>query len=148
MPTLDHDNAVRLPAMPTSAVSLACCVGLALIGGMLGVNRGGTMNDGLLTLWATVPGVLIPAAILRAMPAQAPGAWSVPVLGGTMLRALIVLMVGLGLYALAGPSKVVYFLTLLAGLMITLVIDVTSLLMLVSKHAPTMVVAGESKGIC
>ncbi len=144
MITHHTENELRLPTMRIALISLAACAAVAVIGGLLG----GSMNDGLLTLMATVPGVLIPIAMLSLMPARAAGAWGVPVLGGTVIRALVVLTIGLAVFVLLGPARYAFFLTLLAALMIALIVDVASLLMLISKHPRAMIVAGESEGLC
>lgn len=144
----DHNDAVRLPAMPIGAISLVACALIALGGGYLSMQRGGAMSDGINTLFASVPGVLIGAGVLAIMPARAAGLWAVPVLGMGVVRAFVSLALGMGVYALIGPDKAVFFLTLLVSLLAALGIDVASVISLISKHAPAMTAAGESEGVC
>lgn len=144
----DHNDAVRLPAMPIGAISLVACVLIAMGGGYLSTQRGGAMSDGINTLIASVPGVVIASAVLALLPARAAGLWAVPVLGMGVVRAFVSLAVGMAVYALIGPDKAVFFLTLLVSLLAALSIDVASVLSLISKHAPAMSAAGESEGVC
>lgn len=134
--------------MLIGAISLAACLLIALTGGYLSTQRGGAMSDGLNTLIASVPGVLIPVGLLIMLPARPAPMWSVPVLGMTMLRAFVVLGIGMGINALIGPDKTVFFLTLLASLLVTLGIDVVSVLSLIQKHPVAMHAMGESEGVC
>lgn len=138
---------VRLPLIQTGLIALVVCVVCAIVGGLISQSRGGAMSDGVWTLIATIPGVLIPMGILMMMPPKEPGAWSVPVLGGTMVRALTVLTIGMAVYMLIGPAKVVFFLTLLVALMITLVIDVTSVLSLIQRHPSESMSMGDAEGV-
>lgn len=133
--------------MQTGSISLVVCVLSALVGGYLSQGNGGSMADGVWTLLATVPGVLIPTMILAMMPPKPAPMWSVPMLGGTMIRALIVLTIGLAVYMLAGPSKVIFFMTMLVALMITLILDVASVLSLIQKHTPSVSPAADAEGI-
>ncbi len=145
---IEHNELVRLPAMLIGAISLVCCALIAVAGGYLSTQRGGVMSDGLNTLIAVVPGVLIPAAILMFMPPKPAGFWAVPVLALTVLRALIAMGIGLAIFMLIEPNKTVFFMTLLASLLVTLSIDVASVLFLIQKHAPAMDAARESEGVC
>jgi len=81
------------------------------------------------------------------MPPKLAGAWSVPVLMGTALRALIVLGVGITIYLLITPDRIVFFLTLISSLLITLIIDVVAVLSFIQKHTPAIAVAGDPEGI-
>lgn len=149
MPTeQDHNDAVRLPAMLIGAISAGVCVLIALGGGYLSSQRGGAMSDGINTLIASIPGVIIASAVLGLMPARAAGLWAIPVLGMGVVRAFVSLALGMGIYALIGPDKAVFFLTLLVSLLAVLGIDVASVLSLISKHAPAEHAAGESEGVC
>lgn len=123
------------------------CVLAALVGGYLSLGRGGSMSDGYWTLLATVPGVLIPTMIIAMMPPKPAPMWSVPMLAGTLIRALIVFTIGLAIYVLAGPSKVIFFLTMLSALMITLILDVASVLSLIQKHMPGNMPTVDAEGI-
>ncbi len=140
-------NEVKLPLVRTGSIALVICVIIAILGGLIAQQRGGEMNDGLWSLAATIPGVLIPMGILLAMPAKNAPEWSVPVLAGTMIRALTVLTIGMAIYMIASPDRVVFFLTMLSALMITLIIDVASVLSLIQKHTPGMTPAVDAEGI-
>jgi len=111
------------------------------------MQRGNQLSDGLWTLLATIPGVLIPMGILSRMPAKHAGEWGVPVLMGTMIRAMVVLTIGIALYMMIDPARVVFFLTLLSALMVVLLIDVVSVLSLIQKHAIGMTPMGDAEGI-
>lgn len=145
---IEHNELVRLPAMLIGAISLVCCALIAVAGGYLSTQRGGVMSDGLNTLIAMVPGVLIPTALLMIMPPKPAGVWAVPVLALTVLRAMIAMGIGFAIFMLIEPSKTVFFMTLLASLLVTLSIDVASVLFLIQKHAPAMDAARESEGVC
>lgn len=144
----DHNEGVRLPAMLIGAISLVSCVLIALVGGYLSTQRGGQVSDGLNALIATVPGVLIPTAALMLLSTRPAPMWAVPVLGMTVLRALVVLSIGFGVFTMIGSDKTVFFMTLLASLLVTLGIDVMSVLSLIQKHPMAMQAAGESEGVC
>ncbi len=141
------DHAVALPLIPTGSIALGACVVIAFVGGFISQQRGGLWSDGLWTLAATIPGVLIPMGILLMMPPKEAHAWSVPVLAGTMIRALTVLTIGIAFYVLVGPDRVVFFLTMLAALMVTLIIDVAAVLSLIQKHTPAMMPSVDAEGI-
>jgi hypothetical protein len=139
---------VRLPALLIGAISMVSCALIAGLGGYLSTQRGGDFNDGLNAMIAIVPGVLIPTIILFIMPAKPAGVWAVPVLALTILRAMLVMAIGLGVYTIVGADKTVFFMTLLASLLVTLSIDVASVLFLIQKHAPAMNAVRESEGVC
>jgi hypothetical protein len=145
---IEHNELVRLPALLIGAISMVSCALIAGLGGYLSTQRGGDFNDGLNALIAIVPGVLIPTIILFIMPAKPAGVWAVPVLALTILRALLVMAIGLGVYTIVGADKTVFFMTLLASLLVTLSIDVASVLFLIQKHAPAMDAVRESEGVC
>lgn len=144
----DHNDVVRLPVILTATLSLCACLLIALCGGYISTQRGGQMSDGVTTMLATTPGVLIPAGVLLVLGARPAPMWGVPVLAMTVLRAMIVLGAGGVVYSLIGPAKTVFFMTLLASLLTTLGIDVASVLSVIQKHQPATPVAGESKGVC
>ena len=144
----DHNHEVRLPAMLIGAISLVSCVLIAFAGGYLSTQRGGHLSDGVNTLIAMVPALLVPVALLMLLERRPAPMWSVPVIAMTVLRALIALALGMGVYALIGPSKAVFFMTLLASLLVTLGIDVVCVLSLIQKHPVAAQAAGESKGAC
>ena len=128
-------------------MGMIACVVVAAIGTLLAVQMGAQANDGLLTLFATLPGVLVPMFILRAMPDKQPGQWGVVVIIGSVIRALITLTIGLAIYMVLSPSKMVFFLTILAALMITLIIDVVSVLTLIQKHPIDTMSIADAEGI-
>ncbi len=136
-----------MPLIRTGSIGLGVCVVVALLGGLIAVQRDGVMSDGLWTLLATIPGVLIPMGILLAMPPKEASAWSVPVLAGTMIRALTVLTIGIAIYVIAGPDRVVFFLTMLSVLMITLIVDVAAVVSLIQKHTLGMTPIIDAEGI-
>jgi hypothetical protein len=140
------NNEVRLPLIQMGSINVVACILIAIIGGLISQQRGSLMTDGVWSLAATIPGVLIPMGILLVMPPKEAHAWSVPVLAGTMIRALTVLTIGMAIYMIFGPAKVVFFLTMLVALMITLIIDVTFVLSLIQKHSTGMKLVGESEG--
>lgn len=144
----DHNQGVRLPAMLIGAVSLVACVLIAFAGGFFSVQRGGQLSDGVNTLIAIIPAVLIPIMILEVQGHKPAPMWAVPVLAMTVLRALIAFALGIGVFALIGPDKAVFFMTLLASLLVTLGIDVVSVLSLIQKHPLGLQPAGESEGVC
>jgi len=144
----EHNELVRLPALLIGAISLLCCALIACAGGYLSTQRGGELSDGLNTLIAIVPAVLIPTIILFMMPAKPAGVWAVPVLALTILRAMVAMAIGLVVYTLVGADKTIFFMTLLASLLVTLSIDVASVLFLIQKHAPAISAARESEGVC
>ncbi|MBL4698773.1 MAG: hypothetical protein JKX70_08055 [Phycisphaerales bacterium] len=141
------DNEVKLPLIRTGLMAMVVCVIVAFVGGIIAQQRGGVMADGLWSMLATIPGVLIPMGILMVIPAKNAPDWSVPVLAGTMIRALTVLTIGIAIYMIAGPERVIFFLTMLTALMVTLIIDVASVLSLIQKHTPGMSQAIDAEGI-
>jgi hypothetical protein len=145
---LEHNEMIRFPAMMIGAISMVCCVLIAIAGGYLSTQSSGAMSDGINTLIAMVPGVLVPTIILFLLPAKPAGQWAVPVLAMTVLRAMLALAIGLGVYMIIDPTKTVFFMTLLASLLVTLSIDVASVLYLIQKHAPVNNEACESEGVC
>lgn len=140
-------NEVKLPLIRTGSIALVCCVVVALAGGLISQQRGDQLTDGLWTLLATIPGVLIPLGILMQMPAKQAGQWGVPVLAGTVIRAMTVMTIGIAIYMLIDPARVVFFLTLLTALMITLLIDVASVLSLIQKHTTGLMPIADAEGI-
>lgn len=140
-------NEVKLPLIRSGLMALVVCVVVAFAGGMISQQRDGVMTDGIWSLLATIPGVLIPIGILLMMPPKQAYEWSVPVLAGTMVRALTVLTIGLVIYKTIEPARVVFFLTMLTALMMTLIIDVASVLSLIQKHTPTLKPVVDAEGI-
>ena len=146
---IEQSNAdeVRLPLMRTGLIAVVVCVVLAVIGGLLSIQRDGAMSDGVWTLLATIPGVLIPIGILSILPPKEPAAWGFPVLAGTIIRAMSVLTIGIAVYVLIDPAKYVFFFTLLTVLMITLAVDVASVLSLIQRHAGGIVPQVHAEGV-
>jgi len=134
MTTQAMPNAVRLPLIRIGSVDVLGCVLIAVVGGILSQQRGGQMVDGLWTLLATIPGVLIVMGILRLIPPRPSSEWGIPVLAGTLIRAMGTLTIGIAIYIMMGPTRIPFFFTLLGALMATLVIDVSSVLSLINKH--------------
>ena len=142
-----HASEVKLPLIQTGLIAVVVCLLIAVAGGFIAQQRGGVMADGLWSLVATIPGVLIPMGILLAMPPKEAPLWSVPVLAGTMIRALTVLTIGMAIYMIVEPARVVFFLTMLTALMVTLIIDVASVMSLIQKHTPGMTPMVDAEGI-
>mgnify|MGYP003666188000 FL=1 len=148
-PTLEL---TRLPILKMAGLSVLACVMIGIGGGAIAGMRGGQMTDGLLTTAVMFPGVLMTLMALNMLPARPAGMWGVPVLGGTMLRAGIVAVIGLAAYIALEPTKELFVLTLLASLLAVLAIDVLTVLALVksvevvnSADAPTMSVVPEGQ---
>tara|TARA_R110002073_G_scaffold147687_3_gene300754 strand:- start:78145 stop:78615 length:471 start_codon:yes stop_codon:yes gene_type:complete len=148
-PTLEL---TRLPILKMAGLNVLACVMIGIGGGAIAGMRGGQMTDGLLTTAVMFPGVLMTLMALNMLPARPAGMWGVPVLGGTMLRAGIVAVIGLAAYIALEPTKELFVLTLLASLLAVLAIDVLTVLALVksvevvnSADAPTMSVVPEGQ---
>ena len=147
-PKSTSNDAVKLPLIQTGLMAMVVCVIVAFVGGLIAQQRGGEMADGLWSMLATIPGVLIPMGILdgRCL-RRAPPSGAFLCLRGTMIRALTVLTIGMAIYMIASPDRVVFFLTMLTALMITLIIDVASVLSLIQKHTPGITPAVDAEGI-
>ncbi|MBO6513713.1 MAG: hypothetical protein JJ974_07100 [Phycisphaerales bacterium] len=148
-PTLEP---TRLPILKMAGLSVLACVMIGIAGGAISSMREGSMIDGLLTIAAMFPGVLITLMVLNILPARPAGMWGVPVLAGTMFRAGVVAVIGFGVYLALEPTKELYVLTLLVSLLAVLAIDVLMVLVLVksveivnSEDAPMMSVAPEGQ---
>jgi predicted neutral ceramidase superfamily lipid hydrolase len=127
---------VKLPIAKVGAATILACVACAFAGGAIATTQDGSMRDGLLTLIATIPSVGLSLMVLGFLPARIPGSWGIPVLGVSMARAMMALSFGLAIYIFMDPSKVVFFLSLLAALLIVLIIEVASVMFLVHEHTP------------
>ncbi|MBL4590633.1 MAG: hypothetical protein JKY96_01605 [Phycisphaerales bacterium] len=136
MSTESSHTLVKLPIAKLGASVILACVLCAFAGGAIGTTQGGSMRDGMLTLIAMIPSVGLSPLVLGALPARLAGAWSVPVLGVSMARSLMALSIGLAIYLTMDPSKFVFFLSLLAALLIVMVIEVASVMFLVHEYAP------------
>ncbi len=135
---------VKLPITKLGAAVVLACLLCAFAGGAIGTTQGGSMRDGLLTLIAMIPSVGLSLLVLGALPARLAGAWAVPVLGVSMVRSMMALAIGIAIHFTMEPSKFVFFLSLLAALLIVMVIEVASVLSLVHEHtleAPSGVAA-------
>lgn len=126
-------ESTRLPILKMAGLSVLVCVLIGLGGGAVATTRGGEMTDGLLTIAVMFPGVIATLLGLNMLPARPAGMWGVPVLGGTMLRAGIVAVVGLAAYIALEPTKELFVLTLLTSLLAVLAIDVLTVLALVKS---------------
>ncbi|MCA9302706.1 MAG: hypothetical protein KC996_01140 [Phycisphaerales bacterium] len=136
MNTQSTANEVRLPIAKLASAALLVCVLGAFAGGSIATTQGGTMRDGMLTLVATIPSVALGLMVLGFLPARIPGMWGVVVLGVSMARSLMALAIGVAVFLTMDPSKFVFFLSLLAVLLIVLVIEVASVMFLVHEHTP------------
>jgi len=136
MNTPSTPNEVKLPIAKLAWSALLVCVLCALAGGMIGSSQNATMRDGVLTLIATVPSVTLGLLVLGFLPARMPGMWGVVVLGVSMGRSLMALAIGVAVFLTMDPSKYVFFLSLLAVLLIMLIIEVASVMFLVHEHTP------------
>lgn len=135
---------VRLPILKMAGLSVLACVMIGIGGGSVANIRGEVMTDGLWTIAAMLPAVLLTLMGLNLLPSRAAGMWAVPVLAGTMIRAGMVAVLGFVVFLIVEPTKNVFLLTLLMSLLTVLVIDVMSVLSLIKsveessmeRHAP------------
>lgn len=133
-PNQTIQDAVRLPILKMAGLSVLACVMIGIGGGAIGIIQGGDMNAGLLTIPATLAGVLATLLMLNGLPARPAGTWGVPVLAGTIIRAGIIGAVGFGLYLMSEPVKEIYVLTLLASVLVVLALDVVTVMSLIKNH--------------
>lgn len=126
-------ESTRLPILKMAGLSVLACVMIGIGGGAIATLRDGSMTDGLLTIAAMFPGVLITLMGLNMLPTRPAGMWGVPVLGGTMFRAGIVGVIGFGVYLALEPAREIFVLTLLVSLLVVLAIDVLTVLALVKS---------------
>lgn len=117
-------NPIRLPVLKMGVLSMVTVLVITAAGGALGSMQGRPTNDALWVLAPVIPSVLVTLLVLNALPSRNAAAWSIPVLGGTMLRALIALGLAVAVYLGAGPDKFVFFLTLASSLVGVLIVDV------------------------
>lgn len=129
-PTLEP---TRLPILKMAGLSVLACVIVGAGGGAIASMRGGSMTDGLLTIAAMFPGVIITLMGLNILPSRPAGMWGVPVLGGTMFRAGIVGVIGFGVFLALEPAQEIFVLTLLVSLLVVLAIDVLTVFALVKS---------------
>lgn len=110
---------------------MVACVVIGIVGGWVATTMGLAMSDGLWSIGAVLPGILVTLMMLNALPARSAGLWAVPVLGGTMVRAGVVIVIGIGIFLSFDPSKNVFLMTLLMSVLAVLVIDVMMVLSLI-----------------
>ncbi len=124
---------VRLPILKLAAMSVVACVAIGFGGGWIATTKGLMMSDGLWSIGAVGPGILVTLMVLNALPARSAGLWAVPVLAGTMIRAGIVIVIGFGIFLSFDPSKNIFLMTLLMSVLAVLVIDVMMVLSLIKS---------------
>ena len=131
-----HDAAAptRPPLLRLALAQVGVCAAGVGVAGWLAVQRGGDFDLGLLTLGATLPGVAAALLLLASRPAQPAGAWAVPVLAGSMVRALLTLAIAVGMTQAAPLDKPVFLLTVLGVLLACLVIEVGTVLNLINSR--------------
>jgi len=112
---------------------VVACVVIGFAGGWVGTTKGLPMSDGLWSIGAVLPGIILTLMTLNMLPARSAGLWAVPVLAGTMIRVGIVIVVGFGIFLSFDPSKNVFLLTLLMSVLAVLVIDVMMVLSLIKS---------------
>ena len=123
MDTMNDTNAqsnlqpVRLPILKLAAMSVVACVVIGFVGGWVATTKGLAMSDGLWSIGALLPGILVTLMMLNALPSRSAGLWAVPVLAGTMVRVGIVIVVGFGVFLSFGPSKNIFLMTLLMSVL-------------------------------
>jgi hypothetical protein len=132
---IDAATPVRPPLLRLTLAMGGVCVLGAVIAGWLATTRDGSATLGALTLAATVPGLAASLLLLVSRPAQPAGTWAVPVLAGTMLRAMISLGVALAMITLMAIDKPVFLLTVLGVLLACLAIEVGVVLNMVHTRA-------------
>ncbi len=131
---------VRLPILKMAGLSVLACVMIGVGGGSIGIMRESDMSSGLLTIPATLAGVLMTLMALNVLPPRPAGMWGVPVIAGTMIRAGIVATIGFGLYLMVEPVKEIYVLTMLASVLVVLMLDVVTVLSLVKDQTNAITV--------
>lgn len=132
--TNDASTSVRLPLLRLGAVLLGVCAAGAGLGVWIGIARGVSIQPGLLTLGATIPGVLASLTLLALRPAQPAHAWALPVVAGTMVRAMVALLIALAVISTVSTDKPVFLLTVLGVLLACLAIEVGVVLSMIRAH--------------
>lgn len=132
----DPASPIRPPLLRLSAALLGVCVAGAAAGVWVGDMRGVSAQPGLLTLGATVPGVLASLVLLAIRPAQPAHAWAVPVVAGTMVRAMVALLIALAVVSTMTVDKPVFLLTVLGVLLACLAIEVGVVVSMIRAHGP------------
>lgn len=121
----------RLPILKMAGLSVLACTMIGIGGGSIASMRGGEMTDGLVAIAVMFPCVIMTLMGLNILPSRPAGMWGVPVLAGTMFRAGMVAFIGFGVYLTLEPTKEPFVLTLLVSLLVTLAVDVLSLMSLI-----------------
>lgn len=135
--TPDPLTPVRPPLARLSAALVVVCVVAAGVGGLVS----GSVRDGLLSLGATLPGVVISTLLLTVRPAQPAARWGVPVLAGTMVRALVTLGVAYAMAESMDADRKTLMLTALGALLGCLVVEVGAVLSMLNargSHAASL----------
>lgn len=117
-----------------SVLMFGACVIVATGGAFIGSQRGLGFDAGLLSLGATIPGILISLLLLNIRPAQPAGMWAVPVVAGTMVRAFVTLLIAIGIFLSMDPDRAVFLLTVLGALLVCLAIEVGVVLSMVNTR--------------
>jgi cytochrome bd-type quinol oxidase subunit 1 len=86
------------------------------------------------SLAATLPGLAASLGVLALRPAQPAHAWAMPVLAGTMLRAMLTLMIALVVVTATAIDKPVFMLTVLGVLLACLAIEVGVVLRMINPR--------------
>lgn len=131
-----HDPAtpVRPPLLRLAAGMFGVAVAAAVAGGLIAGARGVPFWVGPLSLTATLPGLAASVGLLALRPAQPAHAWAMPVLAGTMLRAMLTLMVALVVVTATAIDKPVFMLTVLGVLLACLAIEVGVVLRMINPR--------------
>lgn len=126
------------PVRPPVGRLAAGMVGLAAIGAMVGAwiatTRDASPTLGPLTLVATLPGMGASLGLLALRPPQPAHAWALPVVAGTMVRAMITLLIGLVVVTAVSVDKPVFMLTVLGVLLACLAIEVGVVLRMINPR--------------
>jgi len=133
---MTHDAAtpVRPPLARLSVSMVVACVAAAGIGAAIGTQKGLGVTPGLLSLGASLPGVIVSLLLLKIRPAQPAGMWAVPVIAGSMVRAFLTLIIALGILFSMDPDRALFLLTVLGALLVCLAIEVGVVLTMVNTR--------------
>jgi hypothetical protein len=109
-------------------------IAASLAGGFVATARGVPFWVGPSSLAATLPGLAASLGVLALRPAQPAHAWAMPVLAGTMLRAMLTLMIALVVVTATAIDKPVFMLTVLGVLLACLAIEVGVVLRMINPR--------------
>lgn len=131
-----HDPAttVRPPLLRLAAGMVGVGVAGAIAGGWFATTRELPFAVGPMTLAATLPGMAASLGLLAMRPAQPAHAWAVPVVAGTMVRAMVTLLICLALVAATSVDKPVFMLTVLGVLLACLAMEVGVVLRMINPR--------------